>query len=219
MGSSSSRIKESKTNHVPHVPLITERQSEKLYNSIVRIKIILSEKEVISGTGFFIKFNIKNKTRFFLMAYHIIQERFVNEKKVINFYNGKYNEENNLEIKLDREKRFIKCFGEPFDVTMIEILMEDYINEGKFLNLDLKYKNDYNSYLNDYFYLVEYPQNNMSKISAVKITKILKKPEFEHTLDTEHGNSGSPICLANNLSVVGIHNKRNIDESIKYGTF
>ena len=37
---------------------------------------------------------------------------------------------------------------------MIEILKEDNINENKFLNPDLKYKNDYNSYLNYYFYLV-----------------------------------------------------------------
>ena len=80
------RINESRTNHAAP---ITERESKKLYNSIVGINIALSEKESISGTGFFIKLNIKNKIRYFLMTcHHVIQERFVNAKKVINFYYG-----------------------------------------------------------------------------------------------------------------------------------
>ena len=62
-------------------------------------------------------------------------------------------------------------------------------------------------------------QNNVAKIYSGKITKILKKPEFEYTLETAHRNSGSPICLANNLIVVGINNKGNINKSINYGTF
>ena len=54
MGTSSSRI--------------NERQSKKLYKSLVRINFILNEKETIEGTGFFIKFNIKSKTRYFIMT-------------------------------------------------------------------------------------------------------------------------------------------------------
>ena len=170
------RINESKTNN--SIP-ITERETEKLYKSIVKIIITLSEKEIIEGTGFFIKLNIKNKIRYFLMTcYHIIQEKFVDEKKVINLHYVKYNEKKYLEIKLDRNKRFIKCFCEPYGVTMIEILKENNINEDNFLIPDLKYKNDYNSYLNDYFYLTGYTKNNVPKISSGKIIKILKKPEF-----------------------------------------
>ena len=106
MGTSSSRI--------------NERQSKKLYKSLVRINFILNEKETIEGTGFFIKFNIKNKTRYFIMTcLNIIKERFVYGKKVINFYDEKNNEERHLEIKLDRDKRLIKCFDEPYYVTMV----------------------------------------------------------------------------------------------------
>ena len=56
--------------------------SEKLYNSIVRITIKLNNEKQIAGTGFFIKVNIKNKNRYFLIAcQHIIKEEYINEKK------------------------------------------------------------------------------------------------------------------------------------------
>ena len=43
--------------------------------------------------------------------------------------------------------------------------------------------------------------------------------EFEHSLDAIGGNSGSPICLANNLFVVGIHKQGDGKRPINYGTF
>ena len=43
--------------------------------------------------------------------------------------------------------------------------------------------------------------------------------EFEHSLDVVGGNSGSPICLANNLFVVGIHKQGDGIRPINYGTF
>ena len=146
-----------------------------------------------------------------MTCHHVIQEKFVNAKKVINFYYGKFKKEKYFKIKLDRNERFIKCFVEPFDVTMIEILKEDNINENKFLNLDLNYKTDYNSYLNDYFHLAGYPKNNLNEnersTSSGKITKILKKPEFEHSLDTEHGNSGLQFVYQINYQLLVFINK------------
>ena len=88
-----------------NAPPIPERASDKLYNSIVRINFEADEKKII-GTGFFIKLNLKNKTRHFLMTcHHVIQEKFVKEKISIKLYYGKYNEEKNFEIKLNRDKR------------------------------------------------------------------------------------------------------------------
>ena len=110
-----------------------------------------------------------------MTCHHIIQEKFVEEKKVINLHYGKFNEEKILEIKLDINKRFIKYFDEPFDVTMIEILKEDNINKDKFLIPDWNYKNGYNSYLNDYFYLAGYLRNNEIRIFSGKINKYIRK--------------------------------------------
>ena len=116
MGSFSSRRDENKTNHAVCFP---ESSSKKLYNSIVRIEIFLNEKK-ISGIGFFIEFNIKNKDRYFLMTCkHIIEEEFVQEKKSIKFHYEKVGNESKLEIVLD--KSCIKSFDKPLDVTLIEI--------------------------------------------------------------------------------------------------
>ena len=218
--------KEERINEVficEHAPPISEKVSEKLYNSIVRINLYLNGNRYI-GTGFFLKLKINNKIMNFLIScYHIIEEKLVDKKIIITLYYGKFGQEKDFKIKLDRNKRYIKCFNKPIDVTLIEILKEDNINEEKFLRFDWNYKEGYNLYLNDFFYLAGYPQINNEDgrcISSGKMTKILDETEFEHSIDTYNGNSGSPICLANNkLFVVGIHKEGNSFEPINYGTF
>ena len=214
------RIDQVDTKHATAIP---ESSSEKLYNSIVKINVYLNEKDIRIGTGFFISPIINKKIRYFLMTcHHVIKEEFVKKKKFITLYYGKSKEEKKFEIKLDRDKRYIKCFKKPLDVTLIEIIKEDEIREDKFLYPDLNYKNKmgYDFYVDKDFYLAGYPQNNERSVSSGKITKILKeKVEFEHSLDAKGGNSGSPICLSNNLLVVGIHKEGDETEPINYGTF
>jgi len=214
------RIDQSPTNHALTIP---ESASEKLFNSIVRISYNLNKAEKVIGTGFFLRVKINNNVSHFLITcQHVIKENFVKEKKVIKLYYGKAKEEKNFEIELDKGKRNIKCFDTPYDVTLVEILKEDKIGEDKYLVPDFSYKNDYNFYLNknNYFYLAGYPQNNERSISSGKIIKILEESEeFEHSLDAIGGNSGSPICLANNLFVVGIHKQGDGKRPINYGTF
>ena len=133
------RIEQSDTKHAPAIP---ESSSEKLYNSIVKINVDLNEKEFKTGTGFFISPMINEKTRNFLMTcQHVIKEEFVERKKDITLYYGKSTEEKKLIIKLDRDKRYIKCFKKPLDVTLVEILDEDLIKKDKYLEPDLNYKN------------------------------------------------------------------------------
>ena len=113
---------------------------------------------------------------------HVIKEEFVKKKKKIRLYYGKIKEEKKFEIELDRNKRYIKCFQKPLDVTVVEILDQDNIQKDKFLEPDLNYKNKkgYNFYLDNDFYLAGYPQNKERSVSSGKITKILeKKVEFE----------------------------------------
>ena len=115
MWGSSLRINESNTKHAAGIP---ERCSKKLYNSIVRIEVDLNEKEKVAGTGFFIKFNLKDKERYFLMTcQHVIKEEFVKEKKVIKFYYGEVDNEKKLKIGL--EERNIKYYDAPLDMTLI----------------------------------------------------------------------------------------------------
>ena len=212
------RIDQADTKHAPAIP---ESSSEKLCNSIVKINIDLNEKDIKVGTGFFISPVINKKIRYFLMiCQHVIKEEFV--EKNIRLYYGKSKEEKKIEIKLDRNKRYIKCFKKPLDITLVEILDKDNIQKDKFLEPDLNYKNKkgYAFYVDNDCYLAGYPQNKERSVSSGKIAKISKeKVEFEHTLDAKGGNSGSPICLSNNLLVVGIHKAGDETEPINYGTF
>jgi len=225
MGGSSSRerINEKSTNHA--LP-ISESSSKTLFNSIVRINLTLNEDNLFNGTGFFIKLRLKEKIgKFLITCNHIINESIVFEKKVIKLYYGKINKEKKLEIKLDINERYIKCFDEPLDVTLVEIIEKDNIREEKFLMPDFSYKNGFDFYKNknNYYYLAGYPQNNLNEnersISSGKIINILDNSEFEHSLDTGPGNSGSPICLASSLLVVGIHKQGHKTKPINFGTF
>ena len=105
---------------------------------------------------------------------------------------------------------------------MIGILEEDKISEDKYLQPDMNYKKEgYNSYTNNnnYYYLAGYPRNNERTVSSGQITEILEKPEFKHFLDDAGYNSGAPICLANNLFVIGIHKQGDNFKKINKGIF
>ena len=129
MEPSSSIFEKRNEEKIMDAPPIPERISDKLYNSIVRINFIINEEKYI-GSGFFVKCNVKiKKMNFIMTCYHVIKEKFVDEKNVITLYYGKYNEEESFKIKLDRNKRYIKCFDKPIDATLIEIIEEDNVKE------------------------------------------------------------------------------------------
>ena len=52
---------------------------------------------------------------------------------------------------MNTNKRFIKCFQTPKDVTLIEIIKSDGITEDKFLVPHLNYKNGFQVYENQIF--------------------------------------------------------------------
>jgi len=189
---------ETATNHAAKIP---ESSSDKLYNSIIRIKPC---EEDISGTGFFLKLNIKDKKQIFLVSCnHLITKDLVDKKKEIDIYFGKINNEIKKTIRLDKDQRYIRIFEIPIDIILIEIKKTDNIPKDKYLYPDLNYKNGYNLYESKDFYLAGYPANKNERcISSGKI-KIISNFELEHTLDTGIGSSGSPICLSENLNVVG----------------
>ena len=87
-------------------------------------KIIIGNK---IGSGFFMKSKIKNdfkkKARFLITNCHVISDEMINSKQYIEI-DIEYNNEKR-EIQLDNEQRFIKCFPKPIDITIIEILESD----------------------------------------------------------------------------------------------
>ena len=84
------------------------------------------------GTGFFIKFFLKDEDFFCLMTNeHVITKELIKERKNINFY---YDfESKTKEICLNTDERYIKDFRDiNIDVTIIEILPKDNIDKDYF---------------------------------------------------------------------------------------
>ena len=201
-----------------HATFISETAFDAIYNPIVRI-----ETQKLSGTGFILKKEIQNEFKYFLITCeHIITKDDVNSKISIELYYGKKINEKKKIIVLDNSKRFITCFRGEKDVTVIEILKSDDIPEDKYLIADLNYKYGYNIYKNGKIFLAGYPNDPMYQneryISSGEI-KSIKGFEFEHSIDTRPGSYGAPICLIENLRLIGIHKQGNKIKAINRGTF
>ncbi len=202
-----------------HAQSIPKSLSDKLCDAIVRVEI----KSNIA-TGFFMKARIKGIQNYFLLTnYHVISQSDVDQKEDIIIYINESNSELKKIIKLDKNKRLIKCFDKPKDVTLIEILKEDNINEDKYLIPDLNYKNEgFKDYVGKNFFLGGYPNSyeypKEPHISSGKIDSIMNYFEFNHSLDTGKGSSGSPICLINKF-IIGIHKAGNKEHHLNFGTF
>ena len=210
----------------PHIPYSSVKE---IFNSVVRI-----EMDSGRATGFFLKIKIKDRELNALITnYHVITQNDVDfMKKIYIYYNSK-EKEIRKQIILNSKKRFIRCFPDPIDITVIEINNYDYIPDYKFLTPDLDYKigyNDYNIYYKEKFFLAGYPGvDNMhdgeSHITSGIIIQIYSNNiEFDHTLDTRPGSSGSPICLLKNGKVIGVNKAHRLDSpygnlSINVGTF
>ena len=125
----------------PHIP---DGSINEIFNSIVRI-----EKEADSGyaTGFFLKIKIRNRELNSLITnHHVISKFDVYSRKIIYIYYGNKEKEIKKPLTLDTSERFIRCYDDPKDITIIEIKNYDYIPDYKFLLPDLGYKNGYISY-------------------------------------------------------------------------
>ena len=188
-------------------PTIPEEIFDILRTCIVRIELNVNNDERIF-TGFFMKINLNKKKFFFLLTCeHSLSQEYIDSRITIIIYHGKKKQEEKMKIKLDKNKRIIKCYKE-LDVTLIEILKEDNIPEEKYLSPDLNYKNDgFSFYQDSQIYTAGYPDVIIYKrerhMSSGIINKI-NENDFEHTCDTRKGSSGSPIININKL-VVGIH--------------
>ena len=122
-----------------------ERSLDILYNAIARINFTDNGKKFL-GTGFFIKFHLNYKFRYFLIACNnIIDEKCVKSKISIIVNYGKFNEEEKLDLKLDINERHIKLYNKPYDISLIELIMAYHnfrykdINAEPFINFNLSF--------------------------------------------------------------------------------
>ena len=100
--------------------------------SICKIKIETS-LGTIYGTGFLLRFSIDQESFYCLVSNeHVISKDIINNEN--NIYISYDSEFKSVNIKLNKNKRYIKSFKDiNLDVTIIEIIEEDYIFRDYFL--------------------------------------------------------------------------------------
>ena len=110
----------------PHIP---DSSVKEIFNSVVRI-----ETDLKRATGFFLKIKIKDRELNSLITNsHVISHYDVNLMKKIYIYYDRKEKEITKQIILNSSERFIRCFPDPKDITVIEIKNYDYIPDYKFL--------------------------------------------------------------------------------------
>lgn len=197
-------------------PSIPESIYENLKPSILKIK---AENE--TGSGFVIKIPKKGRAVYYLFSCeHIIKIELILSQKSIEILFGK-DDKLIANLKLDTNERFIKCFKD-LDVTVIEVDKKILPNNFNYLYPDFNYRNGNDIYLDKDCFLAG---NKLGKvrmernISSGQIKNILKYNRFYHTCDTSEGSSGSPICSADYLSVIGIHSQNDKKMQLNVGVF
>ena len=183
----------------------------KAIKSICKIKVKAEYKGYC--TGFFI--------RFFSQKYLITCNQIIHynvQKKNLEIEVEIYNKEL---IKIGFNDRFIKCLEDQKDILAIEIKDSDFIcKDIEFLDCDQNYIKGYSIY-NDFdvfslYYGVEGIYNGAA-CSSGRIENIYDY-EFEHSISTGRGSSGSPIILFNTsniMYVIGIHTCFNMSIRLK----
>ena len=160
MGCIYSESSTTKDDIKPNMPnnLIPEHIIDKLRQTTIRIK--LGNKNL---TGFFLKINIEEKSHVLIItSAHSITKENINSKKTISIFYG--NQETETRIKLDDNKRLIKCFiDDDIDATIIEILPEDKIPGDKYMYPDLNYKIGYEQFINKDIYTGYYSNIDKNK--------------------------------------------------------
>ena len=197
-----------------HAAKISFKIINKVKSSICKISYLLDEGHM-EGTGFFIKLN---DCKCIMTNYHVISELSINKIINIGIYGIK-----TVQIKLNG--KYVK-FIPMLDITTIEIdnYVEIYnlLKDDYYLDYDSNYLKGYQQYKNEDVFSLQYPREDID-IASGKIIQINKSDdnifEFEHTIETEQGSSGSPIILVNMLKVIGIHKQGGIFGNVNYGTF
>ena len=109
-----------------------------------------------------------------------------------------------------------------FDVTIVEILPCDNIDESCFMKIDNNiFSESINyEYKKKNIYLIHYPKGNIAKYSLgiIQDISVDNKYNIEHTCSTEHGSSGCPILLLHNYKIIEVHKGATNDFNFNLGT-
>ena len=177
-----------------------EREHIKKFQKIINQSIVKIEMEIeiefdeykyILGIGFLCDIKFKNMKA--LITYsNIIDEEFLDNQEELIFYIGE--EKNEINLNKDRYKEAY----EDINITIIEIIDEDNINNDNFIEIDdfVRSKN----YNDEEIIYINFNKNNKH---AYQNDKIINKNNYYTMQSIVRINEGI-ILLNNNLKIIGI---------------
>ena len=203
--------------NVSFQPLPYKRREQSFLKVSRSICIIKSKTQ--TGTGFLLKYLIKEKNYYFLISNeHIITNDMINNQEEIEvIYDNKFK---TIKIVLNQDERYIKTFKDKnLDIAVVQILHKDNIEDGNFLLA--KENIDKNELISKNIYIPQYPEVGEKTLilSYGNIKEINKDNEICHSAKTSYGSSGSPIFLENTIEVIGIHKQKNNNNTENYADF
>jgi len=191
-------------NYIINSEMVNRDLMNKLYEvadkSICLIKIN-NNKEIISGTGFFLKLSIlSNEEPLYglITNNHVLNSEHLHTIKSFKIIINKKTFEINL-----NDSDFIFT-SEILDITFIQLIDEKYINNPIIDFLEPEIDED-KSYIGKSISIIQYP-NQQQSFASGRIS-FLSGFNYFHSVTTDEGSSGSPLLIndINNLKVIGIH--------------
>ena len=192
------KLKDHNTNYITR---FSQNTLYKITKSLCKI-IIQSVKEELFGIGFFIYIKLDKIVPCLMTNFKYITKSLIDSKEIIiiQLENKKV-----INIKLDEKERFIKHLNKISNITIIEILDSDLINNNiEFLNYEIT--SDYGKYLNSNIFLLHLSINENDYFTMGQIIHI-KDFCFEHSINNANKNinySGCPFILTENKNIIGI---------------
>ena len=172
----------------------------KFENCVCKLKVPQNNDSLGYATGFFCYIPSKEMT-VLITNNHVIDENILRESKELFIYivENEKEKEKIIDLTLDR----VKFTSSKIDATAIEILDEDFIS-GHFI-IDEEFIKD-QEFLKESVFNLLFPLGGNLKASFGDIIKSKRENNsLIHTAGTEKGSSGSPIILAKEFKVIGLH--------------
>jgi len=198
--SSSKKIKNNKLkgNNANYITRFSQNTLYNITKSLCKI-VVQSVKEEVFGIGFFIYIKLDKIFPCLMTNFKYINKNLIDSKEIIaiQLENKKV-----INIKLDEKERFIKHLIQISNITIIEILDSDLLNNNiEFLNYEIS--NDFEKYLNRNIFLLHFSLNENDNFTMGQIVHI-KDFGFEHSINKNSNYSGCPIILTENKNIIGI---------------
>ena len=214
--------------------LINEETNQKNYLNITKnslCKLVISDN---IAHGFLIKYDKGNNIPFYCLITNEkikkediktneIEIIFGNENRIIklneiekSIENIKIINHNTIVELIEKERIFYNYSFLNVELTIIEILQKDNINENYFLSPDNDYIDSYNNLINKSIYFPKILEENKIAFFKSEI-KLIEQHKIILSNNDKFNNLGYPIFLDGNISVLGIivHNQEK-NENIGY---